>query len=481
MLSLRSLYETLYAPRLLLELRSVSNETVPSSSRYFARPINNGYVLFYDVKENVPLAIPGTLGEYFGSTYVKGANSLEGYSHNLNPEELAKAEELVSLGIYSKKEKEEESPEITFKYRKKKPGSESASWRSKEDVPKKAYLYLANDPSFDFLLVDIDRGLVSLDDSWKENLPRRPDVKTSKKTYVIPSGDVGFLSKELGLKKLLSFLVKVDKRVKGDFKVISPDDKYKGLTVSQIISAPRTSDILTSGIDKKLIAYHGTSTKRWNQIQRLGLVPGKFENFYADLVRDYSEYNVYLTMDPRTAENYATRAAILDGGNALVLKIDVPDFSKIVPDEDTIRRVELDRDYVVTRLEDGRTFEIGKQLSFSEAVMVLKGKDAWQQDEEFVAFLRDISSKLSILMNDVVRKISKSGTFAYRGRIPPAFIRKWKEYPKKAYPKSVEVGDVEAYEKTRAEVIGKTKTFESKRMLKSLIREILDVLDVKIR
>lgn len=472
MSSLRSLYETLYAPRLLLELRSVSNETVPGSSRYFARPISNGYVLFYEVEGNVPRAIPGTLGEYFGSTYVKGAKSLDGFSYNLNPEELAKAEELVSLGIFGKHEREEESPEITFKYRKKKPGSESASWRSKDDVPKKGYLYLVNDPSFDFLLVDIDRGLVSLDDSWKENLPRRPD-KNSKKTYVIPSGDVGFLSKELELKKLLSFLMKVDERVTGDFRVISPDDKYKGLTVSQVISTPRTSDILTSGIDKKLVAYHGTSTKRWNQIQRLGLVPGKFENFYADLVRDYSEYNVYLTMDPRTAENYATRAATWDGGNALVLKIEVPDFSKVVPDEDTIRRVELGRDYAVTRLGDDRTFEIGKQLSFSEALAILKKKDEWRQDEEFAAFLRDVSGRLSILMNDVVKKISKSGTFAYRGRIPPAFIRKWKEYPKKAYPKSVETGDVAAYEKTRAEVIGKTKTFESKKMLKSLIREML--------
>ena len=95
----------------------------------------------------------------------------------------------------------------------------------------------------------------------------------------------------------------------------------------------------------------------------------------------------------------------------------------------------------------------------------------WEQDEEYAALLKDISRKL---VGFITRSLTGLETFAYRGRIPPKFIKKWKEYPRKAYPKSVEGGDDEAYEKTRAAVLKKTKTYgESVSSLKHLIREML--------
>ena len=511
---------------ILLELRSTPDSPVPSDSKYFARPVEDGFVLFYSVDGaySSPTAIPGTLGYFYDSTYVRGAKPVSGEDFKLTPEELKKAEELVAAGLYEKTENVKTSyPDITFKYRKDKPGSQMSSWKSPEDVPKTFTQYYPKKPGFEFLLVDTEKEEVSLDSTWKANNPRRPGGKPGdadrNKTYVIPSGNVSFTQKGVELQKLLSYLSSVDPRVKDDFKVVSPDDKFKGKTLSQVAKSPRAADVVM-GTTGTITAYHGTSTKRWPEIEKKGLNPGKFEEYYSDLVRGYSEKNIYLTLDPHTAENYATRAAVWDDANALILQVEIPDPSRIVADEDSFRDFDLDREYTLTQTqrenrssewspEDFRFIDVvstepgGKvtiektqhpknilrlvRLANRSITRTYYDKDIaeapdagleWVQDEEYATLLKDISRKL---VGFITKSLTRVETFAYRGRIPPKFVKRWKEYPKKAYPKSVEAGDEEAYEKTRQGVLKKTKTFESSKSLRSLIREMLAESDPTAR
>ena len=502
---------------LLLELRSTEDSPVPSDSKYFARPTGDGFVIFYGVGSNgSPEAIPGTLGYFYESTYVRGAKPVSGEEFKLNPEELKKAEDLTAAGLYEKTENVKTShPDITFKYRKDKPGSQMSSWKSPEDVPKTFTQYYPKKPGFEFLLVDTEKGEVSLDSTWKANNPRRPGGKPGdadrNKTYVIPSGNVSFTQKSVELQKLLSYLSSVDPRVRGDFKIVSPDDKFKGKTLGQVAKSPRATDVVM-GTSETITAYHGTSTKRWPEIEKNGLNPGKFEKFYANLVRGYSDKNVYLTLDPHTAENYATRAAVWDGADALILKVEVPDPARIIADEDSFKEFQLDREYTLTQTqrqnkdqkwdseiyrwvdvastEPGGKVTIEKSQHMSNILSLVRlanrsitgsynTKDIadapeagpeWEQDEEYAALMKDISRKL---VGFITRSLTGLETFAYRGRIPPKFIKKWKEYPKKAYPKEVEGGDDEAYEKTRAAVLNKTTTYEGAGSLRTLIREML--------
>lgn len=502
---------------LLLELRSTEGSPVPSDSKYFARPIGDGFVIFYGVgSDGSPEAIPGTLGYFYDSTYVRGAKPVSGQDFELNPEELKKAEDLTAAGLYAKTENQKtEYPDITFKFRKNKPGAQSSSWQSPEDVPKTYTRYSPKKPGFEFLLVDTEKGEVSLDSTWKANNPRRPGGKPGaadrNRTYVIPSGNVSFAQKGVAFQKLLSYLSSVDPRVREDFKIVSPDDKFKGKTLGQVAKAPRAADVVM-GTSGTITAYHGTSTGRWPEIEKSGLNPGKFEKFYADLIRGYSDKNVYLTLDPHTAENYATRAAVWDESDALILKVEVPDPARIVADEDAFRGFQLDREYTLTQTqrkksqskwdsdlsrwidvvstEPGGKVTIEKTQNAKNILSIVRlanssvtGKyytkdivDApeagpeWEHDEEYAALMKDISRKL---VGFITKSLTGLETFAYRGRIPPKFIKKWKEYPRKAFPKGVEVGDAAAYEKTRAAVLKKTKTYESVNEIRALIRDIL--------
>jgi len=506
---------------LLLELRVLGSDKVPKATKYFARPLSNGYVLFYNVdKDGHAEAIPGTYGEVYDSSYVKGAkNSLNKNDYNLTPQEKEIAEKFVSLGLYSKSERKTLNPEIDFKYRNKRPGTPASEWQSEKDVPETYISYGTNNPQFEFLLVDTEKKEVSLDSTWKENNPRRPGDKPNSQragpTYVIPSGNVAFTQKSLSLQKLLSFLKSADPRVTSDFKIISPDDKYKNKTLGQVSSTARNVDLALKPTGT-ITAYHGTSLKRWEQIQKSGLNPGKSDQVYSDLVKGYSEKNVYLTFDPHDAENYATRAAVWDNSDAVILKVEIPDPAKIIPDEDSFQFFHLDREYTLTQTPrqnrksvwsdeefryvdkfsdptPGKTITLEKEQHPKRIMQLVRlanrsmtgeyyPKDIdeapdfgseWEKDDEFAALMKDISKKLMGFLN---RSLKNLEAFAYRGRIPPKFIKKWKTYPRKAYPKSVEQGDSSAYEKTRAGVLKKVKTFDEGvniKLLRHLIRETI--------
>ena len=85
--------------------------------------------------------------------------------------------------------------------------------------------------------------------------------------------------------------------------------------------------------DKNLVMWHGTSEARWEIVQNKGLRPGNTGEAYNDLVSGYSEHNVYLAHTPKAAQFYARRQAKKDNSKGIVLKIQVPDPSKIVADD----------------------------------------------------------------------------------------------------------------------------------------------------
>lgn len=186
------------------------------------------------------------------------------------------------------------------------------------------------------------------------------------------------------LQDLLRFLMRygvgTNFKVKG---VPSHVDK----TVDRILAqSDPTSKILSGGAP---IMYHGTSQKRWEEIQKHGLRPGKTGKVYIDLVPGYSEYNVYLTTNPKTADFYAKRQAKKDGDNqGVILQVTVPDPARLLSD-----------DYFLPR-------------------------GSWSDDEQRLippepgATRRRAGEKWP-----VGRSGRDLGSFAYHGRIPPSYIK----------------------------------------------------------
>jgi len=504
------LIRSLVRESLLLELRNAPNGPVPSDSKYFARPVTGGYVLYYDVgPDGAPAAIPGTDSDAYKNS--------SGKDYDLTPAQMQKAEELVALGIFEKSApRKEEYKDSTFKYLKRAPGSAGENWQKPSDIPDTHVYYGPKGANFEYLLVDTENKLVSLDATWTDHQSRRgastPTKTVKDKSYVMPSGDVAFVGKETSLKKLFNHLMQADPRVSADYKIVSPDDKYEGQTIGLAGSSPRTTDIAVGGVQGTITAYHGTTTARWKDIEKKGMLPGKFEDAYGDQIEGYSSKNLYFTMDPHTAENYATRAAIWYGGNPLILKVEIPDITRIVPDEDNLNWFQLDREYtltqserirkneswnpetygwnVTTTSEPGEKHTIAREQHFKNIMRTVRlanatvayGKDIgeapeagleWVKDSEFNALMKDIDSKM---MSFLTTGITRKGTFAYRGWIPPKFIKKWKEYPKKAYPKVVDTGKLggtgDEYETTRQSVLKKVKRFDES-LVRNLVRSML--------
>ena len=126
--------------------------------------------------------------------------------------------------------------------------------------------------------------------------------------------------------------------------------------------------------DKDLVMWHGTSEARWEIIQNKGLRPGHTGEAYVDLVPGYSEHNVYLAHTPKGAQFYAKRQAKKDNSKGIVLRVQVPDPSKIVADDRYARGWE------------------GKIIGFDP--------------------------------KQIKSSVKELGEVGYNGRIPPKFIRK---------------------------------------------------------
>lgn len=117
-----------------------------------------------------------------------------------------------------------------------------------------------------------------------------------------------------------------------DFKIKGTAAPINGKTVQEVMNMINPVDAVFGS--KAVTFYHGTSASRAEVIKSKGLQPNKAGDVYVDLIPGYSEHNVYLATDPKTAEFYGKRQAKKDGDETyVVFKIDVPDKAKIVADD----------------------------------------------------------------------------------------------------------------------------------------------------
>lgn len=138
---------------------------------------------------------------------------------------------------------------------------------------------------------------------------------------------------------------------------VTDDFKIKGApphipkSVKDVLSLKNPMDALLSPTEK-VTMYHGTSQARYEQIKQRGLMPRSMDpnrkfkdDVYNDLIPNYSEDNVYLATTKKTADFYAKRQAKKDESEPVVLKIELPDNSKIVPDDRFVRRDNAQYDF----------------------------------------------------------------------------------------------------------------------------------------
>lgn len=409
--------------KLLTELRNIAGG-VPSVDSYYAMQYRNGYVGYYDMKpgegdgkylQSLDPNDPNRFLRKLSGKYVQQVDS--------NPELKAAADELVKLGFLTITDKKETYKDITSKHNKD-------IFPTPDDVPDVTKVYSAG--TYDFrddntLKVDHTSKVIDLDQNYKQYNPRRTDP--SKRgganyrgpSYVIPSGDVAFKNNELGLQKMLKFLMQQDPKLTADYKIVG-DEKYRAMTVGQLVEKPGEVQAALTGRGK-LTMFHGTSKARWRIIERKGLRPGVGGDVYADLVPGWSENNVYLTFNHANAENYATRQAIKDGSEAVVLRVEVPDVSNFVADEDAFGWINLDRPYQLQiRQRHSNDFETytAEGQQHAKIWMETFGEKRVRMNEEGQAFYKLLIDHIN---NDLSKKSLKGGTIAYRGVILPKFIQ----------------------------------------------------------
>lgn len=122
--------------------------------------------------------------------------------------------------------------------------------------------------------------------------------------------------------------------VTDDFKLKGVSSPYNGMKIGEFMQEHDAVEQL----DKRegAVFYHGTSKKRWEEaISKKGLRPGLNGNdAYVDLIPGYSEHNVYLASNAKTAEFYGKRQAEKDEDSQyVVLQVQVLDSAKLRPDD----------------------------------------------------------------------------------------------------------------------------------------------------
>ena len=451
--------------RLLTELKDYANPKFSdyTTNDYFVMPImaSPGVVM------SVPFNAAGSLPRFSeidkfppGSTYK---------DFDLNPGNLERIKKMVTAGLakisWPGKPSPVKYPGIEFKHRKGEEGSPSASWQSPQDVPDMYTAYIVLGPSKgNGLRVNHNKGEISMDLSFLDWMSRRggekpgSDPNRQYPSYVIPSGDVTAGTAQ-NVKKLLKHVSQRDTRDILDYPIVG-NEKFYGMTVRDVLEQRGASETqrATDPSATDLVAYHGTSSELAKNILSKGLRPGRSQYSYVDQVKGWSEGNVYLSISPTEAENYATRAAIWYGGKPTVLRVTVPDTTKIVADEDTWRKFKLDEPITVGDDSDIEHTHIHPR--------------DWPRNRDYWLEKGWIDERTAASVDDQVEREIKtniksglkggSGAFAYRGPIMPKFIEKWREYPKKSYGPESKL-DQEKYDKIRADVLAKMKRLDQKK------------------
>lgn len=261
------------------------------------------------------------------------------------------------------------------------------------------------------VLADDTKQQLMLTDDVKEGQRRnRRESNTRKSSYAIYGGDDVFDGNIHRLQKFLSSLVVLDRKYLS--YTLYSKANFNGFTVEHLLQQKDTISELTRSTSGSVMFYHGTSLLKYKQIQKTGLLPGMTRKAYSDQIKGYSDHNIYLSLDISDARNYATRAAIWDKSKAVVLQVEVNDFTKFVPDEDTMHWL----DHI---LKGHRNAEPFIQRYMKDTGAEHHGhhlKHYKHEDSQFQSMLRIFATMQPKLA-------ARNVNFAYRGRIQPTKIK----------------------------------------------------------
>jgi len=180
------------------------------------------------------------------------------------------------------------------------------------------------------LFFTYDNGKLVLSDNNDESIGK---IDTTLRVVEFLKSNISVINDPTNFKKMLRDLIRSGNieqnwTIKGLDKVFGKTVQSCLLTLNSLIS---TSTLNTNDIT---YAYHGTSAMRAKIILREGLIPGKFDFVYDNLIPNYSDKMVYLTPDPTTAEFYAKRQKSYDNDvGFVILKVEIPDKNKLFASE----------------------------------------------------------------------------------------------------------------------------------------------------
>jgi hypothetical protein len=287
-------------------------------------------------------------------------------------------------------------------------------------------------PETTFLVDKVNKN-IDVNIGWTGNKSRRQGVLPSGEmdysgpAYVIPSGDAAFEENVNDFRKLLIHVMQQDPAVTSDFKIVG-SEKFRNLTIQDMLQKKNEVATTETGIGP-LVMFHGTSTNMWKVIKHKGLVPGHRKSKYIDLVAGYSENNVYLAFSHKNAENYATRQALWDKSEPIVLSVTVPDYTKLWPDEDKLEPVTLSKPY---RMQPDVGLPSVGDFSAMYPQMWFRwsaAADRQKFNDEMIALHQEVMNGVKAM----VKRSARLGTVAYRGVIPPKFIKPSMQYSLTSY------------------------------------------------
>ena len=149
------------------------------------------------------------------------------------------------------------------------------------------------------------------------------------------------------------------------------------------------------------VYWHGTTDRFLSSIQKYGLAPGLGESKYKNnpLVKsDQIKPYIYISDQLNMARNHANHAAIMLGGKPIVIKLTIPDPSKLVPDYDMDQWSE----------PEPETYR-GKEVP--------KYKPHFYSHDDYESFRTIARSSVS-----PTRTMRITGVYGYHGRIPTSHI-----------------------------------------------------------
>ena len=449
--------------RLLLELRDLPLVgELPAGDVYFARLYPDGRMMYLPASANKSEPISAMDSPLHPAVALR----YTGWWDDFSKQKQDVIQQLVDAGLKHIVDKPLERWDLdttmSDSFRRRHP----ELWSDPDNPPTTAKYVktspeLGYSPQTSILRVDRAKKLIDLDVHYEEIQTRRPGKSRDGKAYVIPSADVSFDEKSLNLQKVLDHLTKVDPGVTPDFKIVG-SEKFRGKTIADVLEQPREVEAALTGRDP-VAMYHGTSSNRWKDIQRKGLQPGRVGEAYVDLVPGYSDKNVYLSFSHAEAENYATRQAIKDGGKAIVLRVTVPDYTKLRPDEDKMTTVELSKPYRASKV--GLKSDTEQEFTSLHPRTYYDWLDAGNVE---ISDPESLKAEMEAGVASQVKRSLRSGTAAYKGFIPPKFISPSLEYAKQAFRTPELEGGPGKWEfmDTRAEVQAGAKRFDEQALRK---------------